>query len=117
MNPRTQAQLAKVKLISVASFITVTLAINWIVTQRAAALFGYSPLLGPAFIGRLYTPWEWITWWPRWHAAREFAPAWQRCVREAGLPRLLAATLAVAAIHIARWWLRDDIPDLHGSAR
>ena len=116
-NPRTQAQLTQVKLISVAGLLTMTLAVNWIVTQRAAALFGYSPLLGPALIGRLYAPWEWVTWWARWHAARNFAPVWERCVREAGLPLLLAGGLAVAAIHVARWWLRDDVPDLHGSAR
>jgi hypothetical protein len=46
-NRRIQAQLAQIKLISVASFLTVALAINWVVTERAAAIFGYSPLLGP----------------------------------------------------------------------
>lgn len=116
-SPRIQAQLAQIKLITVASFLTAALAINWVVTQRAAAIFGYSPLLGPALIGRLYAPWEWIAWWSRWHATHEFAPVWQTCVREAGLPLLIAAALAVAAIHIARWTLSDETPDLHGSAR
>jgi type IV secretion system protein VirD4 len=116
-NRRTQAQLAEVKVVSVASFLTMTLVINWIVTQRAAALFGYSPLLGPVLIGRLYAPWGWIAWWTRWHGVQEFAPVWKTCVREAGLPLLLAGALAAAAINMARWWLRDETPDLHGSAR
>jgi type IV secretion system protein VirD4 len=116
-NRRAQAQLSKVKVISVASFVTVALAVNWAVTERAAALFGYSPLLGTSLFGRLYVPWQWIAWWSRWHAVPEFAVIWQTCVREAGLFLLVGAAMAVGAVHIARWYFSDETPDLHGSAR
>ncbi len=116
-NRRAQAQLSQVKVISVASFFTVALAVNWAVTEQAAALFGYSPLLGHSVIGNLYAPWGWIAWWARWHAVPEFATVWKTCVREAGLLLLLAAAMAVVAIHVARWFYSDETPDLHGSAR
>lgn len=116
-NRRAQARLSQVKVGSVASFFTVALAVNWAVTERAAALFGYSPLLGHSVIGHLYAPWGWFAWWARWHAVPGFATVWQTCVRDAGLLLLLAAAMAVSAVHIARWYFSDEAPDLHGSAR
>jgi type IV secretion system protein VirD4 len=116
-NRRAQARLSQVKVVSVASFFTVALAVNWAVTERAAALFGYSPLLGTPLFGRLYVPWQWIAWWSRWHAVPEFAVIWQTCVREAGLFLLVGAAMTVGAVHIARWYFSDETPDLHGSAR
>lgn len=41
-NQRAQARLTQVKLISVLTFIGLALLINWIATQHAARLFGYS---------------------------------------------------------------------------
>ena len=116
-NRSAKARLAQMKLISVASFATAALFINWWVTQHAARLFGYAPALGPSLIGGLYAPWEWIVWWTRWHEAERLQPMWELCAREAALPLLVAAGLAAGAINFARWWLRDTTPDLHGSAR
>jgi type IV secretory pathway TraG/TraD family ATPase VirD4 len=116
-NRSAKARLAQMKLISVASFATAALFINWWVTQHAARLFRYAPALGSALPGRLYPPWEWIVWWTRWHEAERLQPVWELCAREAALPLLVAAGLAAGAINFARWWLRDSTPDLHGSAR
>jgi type IV secretion system protein VirD4 len=116
-NRAANARLTQVKLISVAGFATTALFINWWVTQHAARLFGYAHALGPTLPGGLYAPWEWIVWWIRWHGAQQLQPVWNLCAREAALPLLVDAALATGAINIARWWLRDTTPDLHGSAR
>ena len=117
VNGAAQARLTQVKLISVGSFAVAALLINWWVTQCAAGVFGYAPALGPALLGRLYAPWEWIAWWARWHGVERLQPVWESCAREAALQLLVAAALAAGAINLARWWLRDTTPDLHGSAR
>ena len=116
-NRGAKARLTQVKLISVSSFATAALLINWWVTQHAARLFGYAPALGPALPGGFYAPWEWVAWWTRWHGVERLAPLWELCAREAALPLLAAGALAAGAINLARWWLRDTTPDLHGSAR
>ncbi len=71
INRRAQARLIQVKLISVLSFIALIVLINWMVTQYAARLFGYSRVLGPRLFGKLYAPWEWLAWWSRWHGAEQ----------------------------------------------
>ena len=73
-NRSAKARLAQMKLISVASFATAALFINWWVTEHAARLFRYAPALGPSLIGGLYAPWEWIVWWTRWHEVERLQP-------------------------------------------
>ena len=116
-NRTAQARLAQVKLISVSSFAAGALLINWWVTEHAAQMLGYARALGPNLAGRLYAPWEWIVWWTRWHGVMELQPVWDLCAREAALPLLVAAAITAGAINLARWWLNDSTPDLHGSAR
>ena len=116
-NQRAQARLTQVKLISVSSFIGLALLINWMVTQHAARLFGYSRALGPALIGGLYAPWEWILWWSRWQGADQLEPVWEICCRETAYPLLGLAVLTAATVIIARHLLRGTASDLHGSAR
>lgn len=116
-NQRAQARLTQVKLVSVSSFVVLALLINWWVTQHAARIFGYSRALGPALPGGIYAPWEWIAWWARWREVERLRPVWELCAREAAPPLLAAGALAAGAINLARWWLRDTTPDLHGSAR
>ena len=117
VNGAAQARLTQVKLISVAGFMTAALLINWRVTQQAARLFSYAPALGPALLGRLYAPWEWIVWWARWHGVERLQPLWELCTREAAYPLLALGALAAGTVIAARHWLADDTPDLHGSAR
>src|SRR5712692_8958057 len=101
-NQRAQARLTQVKLISVSSFIGLALLINWMVTQHAARLFGYSRALGPALIGGLYAPWEWMLWWSRWQGADQLEPVWQICCRETAYQLLGLSVLTAATIIIAR---------------
>ncbi len=117
ISQHASAQLSQVKLISVSSFLGVALLINWVVTQHAARLFGYSRLLGPALIGGIYAPWEWIVWWSRWHGAEQLEPVWELCTREAAYPLLALGVLAAGTVIVARYLLADHTPDLHGSAR
>jgi type IV secretion system protein VirD4 len=116
-NRTAQARLAQVKLISLSSFAAAALLINWWVTERAARMLGHAPALGAALLGGIYAPWEWIAWWTRWHGVTQLQPVWDLCAREAALPLLVAAAIAAGAINLARWWLNDSTPDLHGSAR
>ncbi len=116
-NQRARAWLTQVKLISVSSFIVLAVLINWIVTQRAARLFGYSRALGPSLLGGFYAPWEWIVWWSRWHGAEQLEPVWALCTREAAYPLLALAVLTAATVFIARYLARGSTADLHGSAR
>ena len=115
VNQRARARLMQVKLASMAGFVLAALIINWRGTQLTAARFGYSWALGPSLLG-LYAPWEWLVWFARWHWVLRFQPIWERSLWEAGAPLAVAAALAAGAIHAGRWWLRRDIPDLHGSA-
>ncbi len=116
-NQRAQARLTQVKLISVSSFIGLALLINWMVTQNAARIFGYSRVLGPSLIGGLYAPWEWILWWSRWHGTERLEPVWELCIREATYPLLVVGILTAATIIVARYLLRGSFSDLYGSAR
>ncbi len=95
-NQRAQGRLMQVKLISVSSFIGLTLLINWMVTQHAARIFGYSRVLGPQLFSGLYAPWEWIIWWSRWHGAEPLEPVWKLCIREVAYPLLALAVLTAA---------------------
>ena len=116
-NQHAQMRLTRIKLISVTSFLTLAVLINWWVTQHAAARFGYARGLGPALIGHLYTPWEWLVWWARWHWVDQFQPIWDWCIRASGGPLLIAGGLAAAVINVARYALSQSASDLHGSAR
>jgi len=116
-NQRAQARLTQVKLVSVSSFIGLALLINWMLTQHAARIFGYSRVLGPSLIAGLYAPWEWILWWSRWHGAEQLEPVWELCIREASYSLLALAVLTAATIIIARYLLRGSFSDLYGSAR
>src|SRR5215472_16843847 len=116
-NRRAQGRLTQVKLISVSSFIGLALLINWMVTQHAARIFGYSRVLGPQLFSGLYPPWEWIIWWSRWHGAEPLEPVWELCIREAAYPLLALAVLTATVIIVARYLLRGTFSDLHGSAR
>ena len=118
ISQHASAQLSQVKLVSVSSFLGLALLINWMVTQHAARLFGYSRLLGPVLIGGIYAPWEWIVWWSRWHGAEQLEPVWELCTREAAYPLLaLAVSDGWDGDSGARYRLADHTPDLHGSAR
>jgi hypothetical protein len=57
----------------------------------------------------------WIVWWTRWHPAEQLQGVWESCVLQAALPLVAATGVALGTINIARWWLRDTTPDLHGS--
>ncbi|HTR47046.1 MAG TPA: hypothetical protein VMM16_06655, partial [Verrucomicrobiae bacterium] len=111
-----KAQLLQVKLASLTFFWIAALVINWHATQIAARTFGDAPQLGPTLFG-MYAPWEWIVWWSRWFDAEQLQPVWEQCVIQVALPVLAAFATTVGAISLARWWLRDTTPDLHGSAR
>src|SRR5258708_8434630 len=104
-NRSAKARLAQMKLISVASFATAALFINWWVTQHAARLFGYAPALGPSLIGGLYAPWDWLAWRTRGHEAQRLQHMWELGPRDAALPLLVAAGLAAAPISVAPWVL------------
>jgi type IV secretion system protein VirD4 len=114
--------LGRVKRLSLLSFAAAFIAINQVTTQHAASVLGDAPWLGqPLFhlpeFGPLYTPWAWIEWWIRWHAAPALAPLWTLCAREALYPTALIAGVACAAIAIARQGWLANTSDLHGSAR
>ena len=111
-----KAQLRWVELVSLTLFWIAALAINWRATQFAARTFGDAPQLGPTLLG-FYAPWEWIMWWSRWYHAEQLRPVWGLCVVQVAVPVLVAFAITVGAINLARWWLRDTAPDLHGSAR
>jgi type IV secretion system protein VirD4 len=115
LNQRARVQLMQVKLASLVGFILAALIINWRVTELTAARFGYSWALGPSLLG-LYAPWDWVTWFVRWHGVVRFQPIWERALWEAGPALAIAGALAAGAVHAGRWWLRRDTPDLHGSA-
>ncbi len=116
-NSGAQAQLTRVKLIAVSSFLLLAVLINWIVTQHVARLFGYASGLGPSLIGNIYAPWEWVVWWTRWHWAEQLQPLWELCIRQAAYPLIILAMGTVGAIGLARYFLSGTSSDLHGSAR
>ncbi len=116
-NQRAQLRLTQLKLVSLSTFIALAVLINWMITQNAARLLGYSRVLGTSLIGGLYAPWEWIVWWSRWHDAPQLEPVWKLCLHEAAYPLLVLAVLTAATIIIARYLLRGTFSDLHGSAR
>jgi type IV secretion system protein VirD4 len=107
----------RVKFIAVSGFMLAALLINWIVTQHVARVFGYAPGLGPSWLGNIYAPWAWLGWWTRWHWAERLQPLWEACLRQAAYPLFVAGAVAAGSVIIARYLVRDDTPDLHGSAR
>ena len=117
VNSVARARLMRVKFIAVSSFLLVAILINWMVTQHVARLFGYAPGLGPSLLGNIYAPWAWLAWWTRWHWAAQLQPLWDSCLRQAAYPLFGAGALAAGSVIIARYLVRDDTPDLHGSAR
>jgi len=79
-------RLSQIKIVVLLSLGSVFVVVNWMTTQHAARLFGYSPALGqPWFdfppLGSLYRPWNWMVWWLRWHSDPTLAPLWDLCVR------------------------------------
>ncbi|MBI3760122.1 MAG: type IV secretory system conjugative DNA transfer family protein [Deltaproteobacteria bacterium] len=116
-NSGAQAQLTRVKLIAVSSFLLLAVLINWIVTQHVARRFGYASGLGPSLIGNIYAPWEWLVWWTRWHWAEQLQPLWELCIRQAAYPLIILAIGTVGVIGLARYFLSETSSDLHGSAR
>jgi type IV secretion system protein VirD4 len=116
-NGGAQAQLTRVKLIAVSSFLLLAVLINWIVTQHVARLFGYAPGLGPSLIGNIYAPWGWLVWWTRWHWAEQLQPLWELCIRQAAYPLIILAMGTGGVIGLARYFLSGTSSDLHGSAR
>jgi type IV secretion system protein VirD4 len=116
-NSGAQAQLTRVKLIAVSSFLLLAVLTNWMVTQHVARLFGYASGLGPSLIGNIYAPWGWLVWWTRWHWAEQLQPLWELCIRQAAYPLIILAMGTVGVIGLARYFLSGPSSDLHGSAR
>jgi hypothetical protein len=69
-------RLSQIKIVVLLSLGSVFVVVNWMTTQHAARLFGYSPALGQPWcdfppVGSLYRPWNWMVWWLRWHSTRD----------------------------------------------
>jgi type IV secretion system protein VirD4 len=116
------ARLLRVKCLAMLSLAGAFIAVNWVTTQHAAGVLGDAPWLGePLFhlpeFGPLYAPWSWVRWWIHFHAASALAPLWTLCAKETLYPTALIATVACAAIAIARQGWLPNHSDLHGSAR
>jgi type IV secretion system protein VirD4 len=115
-------RLSQIKIVVLLSLGSVFVVVNWMTTQHAARLFGYSPALGQPWchfplVGLLYRPWNWMVWWLRWHSDPTLAPLWDLCVREAVYPMVTLTAIAMGAIAIARHGWFQNPSDLHGSAR
>ena len=115
-------RLSQIKIVVLLLLGAVFVMVNWMTTQHAARLFGYSPLLGqPWFdfplIGTLYRPWNWMVWWSHWHSDPTLAPLWDLCAREAVYPMVALTAIAMGAIAVARHRWFQNPSDLHGSAR
>jgi hypothetical protein len=64
----SDASLRQTKIVAILALGTASVVVNWVTTQRAARLFGYSPALGKPWgpfpmAGALYRPWDWMVWW------------------------------------------------------
>ena len=105
----------QIKIVVLLSLGAVFVVINWVTTQHAARLFGYSPALGQPWcdfplVGSLYRPWNWMVWWSRWHSDPTLAPLWDLCAREAVYPMVALTAIAMGAIAIARHgWFAESI--------
>ena len=115
-------RLSQIKIVVLLSLGAVFVVVNWMTTQHAARLFGYSPALGQPWcdfplVGSLYRPWNWMVWWLRWHSDPTLAPLWDLCVREAVYPMVTLTAIAMGAIAVARHGWFQNPSDLHGSAR
>ncbi len=115
-------RLSQIKIVVLLLLGSVFVMVNWMTTQHAARLFGYSPLLGQPWcdfplIGTLYRPWNWMVWWSHWHSDPTLAPLWDLCAREAVYPMVALTAIAMGAIAVARHRWFQNPSDLHGSAR
>ena len=115
-------RLSQIKIVVLLSLGAVFVVVNWMTTQHAARLFGYSPALGQPWcdfppVGSLYHPWNWMVWWLRWHSDPTLAPLWELCVHEAVYPMVTLTAIAMGAIAVARRGWFQNPSDLHGSAR
>ncbi len=115
-------RLSQIKIVVLLLLGAVFVMVNWMTTQHAARLFGYSPLLGQPWcdfplIGTLYRPWNWMVWWSHWHSDPTLAPLWDLCAREAVYPMVALTAIAMGAIAVARHRWFQNPSDLHGSAR
>jgi type IV secretion system protein VirD4 len=118
----SDATLRRTKIVSMLALAVALLVLNWVTTQHAARLFGYSPALGAPWCyfplaGLLYRPWDWMVWWWRWHSEPTLAPLWELCAREAVYPMIALSVTAMVAIALARHRGFRNPSDLHGSAR
>jgi type IV secretion system protein VirD4 len=99
------------------------LIVNWMTTQHAAFLMGYSKQLGPTmfrppWLGPIYWPWKWIDWAWRFWSLESLRPLWIQSLHEVVYPMVPVAGLVVIGTAVARQgWLRSQSADLHGSAR
>src|SRR5271154_6288988 len=63
-------RLSQIKIVVLLSLGAAFVVVNWVTTQHAARLFGYSLALGEPWLdlrwaGKLYRPWDWMVWWSR----------------------------------------------------
>lgn len=118
----SSADVRRVKLLAGAGIALAFVATNFVATQHAAAVFGYSPFLGSKFVSlplvvRLYLPWEWLVWAATWHSTPQLWPVWETCLRTAVYPMALIAPIGIAAVAFTRGDAFGRRADLHGSAR
>lgn len=121
---RLERQSANRKFIRLASEVLALwfVAVNWLVTQRAAAVLRYTPFLSGRVIGHLYQPFGWYWWQHKWpdNAIRIgnriilLAPMWRSC------EHLVIYSMAVlgALTGVCALFLMGprQAADLHGSA-
>lgn len=118
----SDASLRQTKIVAMLTLGVAVVVVNWVTTQHAARLFGYSRTLGAPWcyfplIGLLYHPWDWLVWWWRWHSEPTLAPLWELCAHEAVYPMVALSAIAMGAIAVARHKGFRNPSDLHGSAR
>ncbi|HLV93900.1 MAG TPA: type IV secretory system conjugative DNA transfer family protein [Candidatus Acidoferrales bacterium] len=118
----SDASLRQTKIVAMLTLGVAVVVVNWVTTQHAARLFGYSRTLGAPWcyfplIGLLYHPWDWMVWWWRWHSEPTLAPLWELCTHEAVYPMIALSVMAMGAIAVARDKGFRNPSDLHGSAR
>lgn len=111
-------QLHRFKLAVFTAFVSLSLLINWFMTERVAQLVGFSPSLGGHMVFGLNDPWDWAIWWYRWRDAQELQLLWNSCLHTAACAMAGVAAATGLALVLGRMWImRKEVPDLHGSAR
>jgi hypothetical protein len=98
------------------------IGLNWIATERAAAVMHYAPFLSGRLVAHVYQPFAWWSWEARWpHAALQVGrsiiplqPIWHTCEYGVLGPLLVMGGIAVFISGILTKWRRTS--DLHGTA-